>query len=125
MRHEVPAAGRFINDEDVSQRRRVAFIGDEVARRLFSNIPPVGETMRIRGMLFEIVGVLAQKAQLSSYFYQDAYSVFIPHSVARQVWSQDFVDYVVFESVQPGAHQRAVSQIRAVLAERHRFDPPG
>jgi putative ABC transport system permease protein len=123
MRHEVPATGRFINNEDLSQRRRVAFVGDEVARRLFSNIPAVGETIRIRGMSFEVVGVLAQKAQLSSYFYQDSYSVFIPYTVSRQVWSQDYVNYVVFETVQPGAQPRAVKQIRELLAERHRFDP--
>ena len=43
MRSETAEFGRFLNHEDVENHRRVAFLGYEVARRLFSNIPPVGE----------------------------------------------------------------------------------
>ena len=64
MRTETPADGRFINAEDVERRRRVAFLGTEVARNLFGNSPAVGQTIRIRGLSFEVVGVLADKAQL-------------------------------------------------------------
>src|SRR4029077_5681470 len=45
MRAEKPqAGGRFLDEEDVRRRRRVAFIGAEVQRKLFGGIPPVGET---------------------------------------------------------------------------------
>ena len=68
MRSEVPGEGRFINAEDVERRRRVAFVGTDVALKLFGNSPGVGQTIRIKGLSFEVVGVLADKAQLSSYF---------------------------------------------------------
>lgn len=122
MRSEIPAAGRFINAEDVSRRRRVAFVGTEVARKLFSNSPAVGETVRIKGVSFEVVGVLEDKAQLSSYFYPDKMSVFIPYTVIDQLFHQDYIDTLVVQTIAPAFHDQAIRQIRGVLAERHRFD---
>ena len=49
MRSETPLpGGRFLDDEDVRLRRRVAFIGSEVDRKLFAGLPAVGETIRVR-----------------------------------------------------------------------------
>src|SRR3954463_8774976 len=48
MRAEKPqAGGRFLEDDDMRLRRRVAFIGSEVQRKLFAGVQPVGETIRI------------------------------------------------------------------------------
>jgi putative ABC transport system permease protein len=123
MRSEVAEAGRFVSADDVESHRRVAFLGSEIARNLFSNIPPVGERVRINGLTFEIVGVMASKAQISNYFYPDRHSVFVPYTVASQLWAQDWVDNFVVESLSPAVHERAVRSVREVLAARHRFDP--
>jgi putative ABC transport system permease protein len=122
MRSEIPSEGRFINMEDVERRRRVAFLGDEVARNLFGNSPAVGQTIRIRGLSFEVVGVLANKAQLSSYFWPDKRSVFIPHSVTEQLFHQDYLDTIVVQTIAPAFHERGMKQVKDLLAERHRFD---
>jgi putative ABC transport system permease protein len=122
MRSERAAEGRFINAEDVERRRRVAFVGTEVALKLFGNSPAVGQTIRIKGVSFEVVGVLADKAQLSSYFYPDERSVFIPHSVTEQLFHQDYLDTIVVQTIAPQFHDRAMAQVKGVLAERHRFD---
>ncbi len=84
MRTETAEFGRFLNHEDVENHRRVAFLGYEVARRLFSNIPAVGETIRINGVSFEVIGVMPNKAQISNYFYPDKLSVFIPYTVNQR-----------------------------------------
>jgi putative ABC transport system permease protein len=123
MRSEVPSDGRFINTEDVERRRRVAFLGTEVARALFGNSPATGQMVRIRGVSFEVVGVLADKAQLSSYFWPDKRSVFIPHSATEQVFHQDYLDTLVVQTIAPAFHEKGMEQVRATLAERHRFDP--
>ena len=47
-------------------------------RRLFGGLPPVGETIRIAGQPFEIVGVMEEKVQMSNYNSPDKYCVFIP-----------------------------------------------
>ena len=62
-----PGWGRFLNDQDVSEHRRVAFLGAEVHRKLFGRRPAVGETVKIKGLPFEVVGVMEDKVQMSSY----------------------------------------------------------
>jgi putative ABC transport system permease protein len=101
----------------------LVFLGTDVARKLFSNIPPVGETVRIRGLTFEVVGVMEDKAQLSSYFEPDKECVFVPYTTVKQLFNQDYLDYIVVQSIAPQFHDRAMRQVREVLGERHRFDP--
>src|SRR5712691_10974067 len=86
MRSEIPETGRFINAEDVEKGRRVVFIGSEVARKLFGNSSALGQIVRIRGVSFEVIGVLAKKPQLSSYFYPDKYSAFVPYTAIKQIF---------------------------------------
>jgi putative ABC transport system permease protein len=123
MRAEIPGTGRFINAEDVDKRRRVAFLGNDVARKLFSNMSAVGQTVRIAGLSFEVVGVLAQKAQLSSYFYPDSMSVFVPYTTVKQLFNQNYLDYLIYQSISPSQEDVALKQVKEVLAARHQFDP--
>ena len=64
MRTETAETGRFLNADDIENRRRVCFLGYEVAQRLFSSIPPVGETVRINGRSFEVIGVMNYTSDL-------------------------------------------------------------
>ena len=123
MRSETASEGRFINAEDVERRRRVAFVGTDVAEKLFGHSPAVGQVMRIRGVSFEVVGVMMDKAQLSNYFYPDKRSVFIPYTATEQIFHQDYLDTMVVQTIAPSFHEQGIRQVRAVLAERHRFDP--
>jgi putative ABC transport system permease protein len=118
MRSETAEHGRFISGEDVENHRRVCFLGYEVARRLFSNIPAVGQEIRINGLTFEVVGVMPNKAQISNYFYPDKLSVFIPYTVTAR---KDYVDNVLFQALNPGLHEQATKQVRELLATRHHF----
>ncbi|MBP6824223.1 MAG: ABC transporter permease, partial [Acidobacteria bacterium] len=92
MRSEVAEFGRFINAEDIEKQRRVVFLGSEVAKKLFGNSPAVGETIRISGLTFEVIGVLTQKVSFSNYYSPDKYCAFIPFTTVKQLWSQDYVD---------------------------------
>ncbi len=78
IRNEVPAAGRFITQEDLTERRRAAFLGSEVRRKLFGNSDPVGQTLLINNARFTVVGWMEKKLGFSSYFRADDDCVFIP-----------------------------------------------
>ena len=55
LRRMFPApGGRFINQRDIDQRRRVLFLGDEIAARLFGDTPPVGQTVLLDGLSFRV-----------------------------------------------------------------------
>src|SRR5947208_14915350 len=55
--------GRFYGLEDQMQRARVAVIGSEAREKLFSGRNALGEHIRLNGLSFEVVGVLAPKMQ--------------------------------------------------------------
>jgi putative ABC transport system permease protein len=125
MRSEYPAPGqgRFLNGEDVQMHRRVAFIGSEVNRKLFGKAQAVGQSIRVGGMSFEVIGVMRDKAQLSNYFRPDKESIFIPYTVVSQLWYQPWLDVMVWQAVDPLMEPRADRQVRELLAKRHNFNP--
>ena len=123
MRTQPAAAGRFIDAEDVRLQRRVVFLGSTVALKLFGTAPAVGETVRIKGMAFEVIGVQKEKVQLSNYGRPDKESVFIPYTTAGQLWNSEFVNVLVYQAVDPTLDARATRQVRELLGKRLRFNP--
>jgi putative ABC transport system permease protein len=123
MRTQPAAVGRFIDADDVRLGRRVVFLGSEIARRLFGNIPPVGETVRLRGLSFEVIGVQKDKVQLSNYARPDKESVFIPYSTAGQVWNTEFLSVLVYQAVDPALDSKTTAQVKELLGRRLHFDP--
>jgi putative ABC transport system permease protein len=124
MRSEKPqAGGRFLEDDDIRLRRRVAFIGTEVQRKLFGAIPPVGETIRIGGQPFEIVGLMEEKVQLSNYNRPDKYCVFIPWTTMGGLSDNRYVGTFVWQAVSPMLEPKAQLQVRELIAKRYRYNP--
>ena len=82
-------------------QRRVVFIGSEVAQQDFGNVPPVGQTVRLKGMAFEVIGVQKEKVQLSNYGRPDKESVFIPYTTAGQLWNTEFLSDLVYQAMDP------------------------
>jgi putative ABC transport system permease protein len=123
IRSQPAASGRFINADDVRLRRRVVFIGSEVAWKLFGNVPPVGETVRIGGMPFDVIGVQRQKAQLSNYGRPDRQSVFIPHTTAGLLWDTQFLNVLIYQAVDPMLDARTTARVKELLGQRLRFNP--
>jgi putative ABC transport system permease protein len=123
IRNQPAAAGRFIDDEDVRLRRRVVFIGSEVAQRMFGNHPAVGETVRLQGIPFGVIGVQKEKVQLSNYGRPDKESVFIPYTTAGQLWDTEHLDMLVYRAVDPSLAPRTATLVRELLGKRLRFNP--
>jgi len=125
MRNEraAPGQGRFLEGVDLDERRRVAFLGREVARKLFDNRPALGQTIRIAGKPFEVIGVMNDKVQMSSYFSPDRYSIFIPYTVAGEITDGRYLDTLVFQTRNPLQQERAIRQVREELGRRLGFNP--
>ena len=121
IRNEVAAEGRWISPEDLLERRRVVFLGGRLRERLFSGRPAVGETVRISGVRFTVIGTMARKIQLTSYFRTDEESAFIPYTAAGDLWNTRYADVLVFSPVTPSLERQARRQVRAAVAKRQRF----
>ncbi len=123
MRSENPQpGGRFLDDDDVRLRRRVAFIGSEVQRKLFGGVPPTGETIRIGGQPFEIIGVMEDKVQLSSYNRPDRYCIFIPWTTMGGLSDTQYVSTFVWQAVSAPMEPKATRDVREFFANRYRYN---
>lgn len=123
MRSQRASVGRFFDEEDVRLQRRVAFVGSEVARKMFGNVPPLGQTIRIKGMAFQVIGVQKEKVQLSNYQRPDRNCIFIPHTTAGQLWNTEYLNTLVYQAMDATLDTKASAQVKEVLGERLRFDP--
>ncbi|HET7273766.1 MAG TPA: ABC transporter permease, partial [Longimicrobiaceae bacterium] len=87
MRNMYPASGgRFLNPRDQELKRRVAFLGDSIAKRLYPGESAIGKQLLIDGMPFTVVGTMVNKVQSSMNNGPDADRVVIPASVFRTIY---------------------------------------
>jgi putative ABC transport system permease protein len=123
MRTQIPASGRFIDDEDVRLQRRVVFLGSSVALKLFGQVQPVGQAVRLRNVSFEVIGVQKEKVQLSNYGRPDSESVFIPYTTAGQLWNTEYLSVLIYQAADPALDTKVAADVLAVLGQRLRFNP--
>jgi putative ABC transport system permease protein len=123
MRNEVPSLGRFINSSDIVERRRVIFIGARLREKLFGTRNPLGETIKVGGMSFTVIGTMDRKLQMSNYFTSDDESAWIPFTTAGDLYNTRYASVIVFAPVAPQFEKKAQEQVRAVLAKRQGFNP--
>jgi putative ABC transport system permease protein len=123
MRNEIPSDGRWLAADDEVNRRRVVFLGAILRRKLFAGMPAVGETVRIDGTRFTVIGTMDRKFSDSSYFTSDDESAWIPYSTAGDLWDTKTANVMVFEAVAPGLDEKAGQQVLAILAQRQHFSP--
>jgi putative ABC transport system permease protein len=121
MRNEVPIEGRWISPEDIAERRRVAFLGALLRKKLFSGTPAIGQAVRIDGVPFVVVGSMDTKFSDSNYFTSDDESAFIPYTAAADVWDARYASVMLFEPIAPTFESAAMQQVRAAIASRQRF----
>src|SRR6202047_4299248 len=101
MRNEMPLEGRWISQEDIAERRRVAFLGAILRKKLFSGTPAIGALVRINGVPFTVIGSMDTKFSDSNYFTSDDESAFIPYTSAADLWDARFASVMLFEPVAP------------------------
>lgn len=121
IRNEVPSEGRWISPEDFRLRRRVVVLGGRLTQKLFAGRPAVGETVRINGVRFTVIGTMDNKLQFSNYFTSDDESAFIPYTAAGDLWNTRYASVFVFAPVAPQFEPRAKKQVLASVAKRQRF----
>ncbi len=121
--------GRFYDESDVAEGRRVAFMGTDAKKQLFGSRPAIGQFVYLDDIPFTVVGVMSSKKQDSSYDGFDISKIFIPFSAMRR----DFPDkppgtpytfdqlLVVPRDVEH--HEACKGEIRRVLGRLHGFDP--
>lgn len=115
--------GRFLNDRDVAERRRVIVLGNEVKNLLFGDEPAVGREVFVGRTPFTIVGIMAEKTQNSSYNARDEDRAFIPISTYRAVEGDRYISWLLFSPTDPELAPAVIEDVRRVLGRKYQFDP--
>ncbi|RPJ51830.1 MAG: FtsX-like permease family protein [Chloroflexi bacterium] len=114
--------GSFITDEHILGRASVVLIGTDVADKLFGHREGVvGETVRIEGQPFRVIGVLAPRGG-SSFGSQDDIAL-IPFSTAQTRLirrTRDRVDLILVEATTADNVKLATDEVTQILRQRHR-----
>jgi putative ABC transport system permease protein len=122
-RNMTMSSGHWFSAEDYQNKERVAILGSKAAEKLFGEAPPDGETITVNGLQFQIIGELLAKTQISNYNTPDNECVFIPLSTASLLHDIKYPDDIVWMPANPIFREKAVKDVRALLARMHSFTP--
>lgn len=125
MRSMIPQeGGRFLNDLDLAERRRVVFVGDQLKIDLFGEgTDAVGKMVQVDGVPFTVVGVLKSKEQDSSYSGRDKDKAIVPASTFKALYGAREIENFIFQVLDPQKVEGVKKRVIAAAAARHRFDP--
>lgn len=119
IRNHHLVVGRFLDEDDVRDARRVAVLGSYVVRELCLGEWPLGATLEVGGIPFTVVGVLRKKGSTSEGSNEDD-QIVVPVSAAqRRVLNVDFLDRVFVQADSEDALPEAERAIDALLRRRH------
>jgi len=111
--------GRFFEEDEDKGLRRVAVIGRTVAENIFEQDDPIGKTIHIGKVPFEVIGVLSPKGLDINGVDQDD-QIFIPIKTAlRRLFNLTYINAVYIQVKNSNSMNRAGSEIRTILRERH------
>jgi len=129
IRSVAVAQGRFYNDEDNEEGRRVAFLGSDTKKQLFADRDPLGQTIEIAGIPYTVIGVMKAKDQNSDYNGVDIRKIFIPFDAMKKDFPnkppavEHSVSRLLVAPWSLEKHPACVRQIRRTLGRLHNFDP--
>jgi putative ABC transport system permease protein len=122
------AAGRFLDDEDVRDARRVVFIAQKSASILFQGRPMVGQTISINGIDFTVIGVGAKVGRGNNTY--DDEKMYIPITTMLEFFPlkgdnipQDAVNSIQYNPTIKNDNTAADIAVHRVIGQRHDFDP--
>lgn len=124
--------GRWINDDDDAERRRVCVLGREMTRNMFPGRPAVGETVLLNGVRFQVVGVLS----MIGHEEQNATNVriFIPFNTMRELFpltgnnskEGNAISLINYQPRSFDENEIAKAELHRIVARNHgSFDPSG
>ena len=123
MRNLIPQrGGRFINPIDLSEQRRVIFLGDALATNIFGSSDPVGKVVLLNGSPFQVIGVVTKKEQDSSYSGRDNEKAFIPGSTFRAITGRKYINNMVFQAENTAETKELIERVRTAFGQRLRFE---
>jgi putative ABC transport system permease protein len=119
--------GRWLNDQDNGEHRRVAVVGWELLKNVFPGRPAVGATMLLNGIRFDVIGVLAKVGQDGNNGTNAR--IFVPIETMRELFPlkgenvENAVSFINYRPVIKAEHLASKNEVHEIIARRHNFNP--
>jgi len=120
IRNHAVARGRFLREEDLTEKNYVVVIGATVARLLFPNEDPLGQSMLINDQSFRIIGVMEEKGR--TWTIDNDNRVFIPLSVAEDIYRTNKIGLIFVQAQGAETIEKAAEEVRQILLRHHKPD---
>jgi putative ABC transport system permease protein len=114
-------SGEMFNDQDDRATRRVAVVGQTVVRDLFGGTNPLGQTIRVAKVPFEVIGILAAAGVDKNGADQDDQIIVPLRTSLRRVFNVIYVNNIFIQSRSEGQMDLCVGRMKEILRERHRL----
>src|SRR5579871_5509620 len=111
--------GSFFSEADDFTHTRVAVIGSDAKKRLFSGQEAIGQSIRLDGISYQVVGVMKHQIQNGDDNINE--HVYVPYSAMSDLMNTYYLTSVVMEY--EGDHAKVVQAVRQAMAFHHSFDP--
>lgn len=121
LENTIITEGRFINQFDIDEYRKVAVIGKGVVEQVYKDIPPIGTYLNINGIPFKVIGTYRDEGNEREEQY-----IYLPITTGQRVFAgQDYVNNVMITTgdLKLKETNRMTEDIKENLAQTHHFDP--
>jgi len=122
IENQTPKQGRYINDMDLEERRKVAIIGPNVVEGLFSKKEnPIGKWIDVRGIQYKIVGIYDDKGDEG-----EVNRIFIPLTTAQLAYNaKNRLHNIMYTGgdATVKASNQIVEETKNLLSKKYKFDP--
>jgi putative ABC transport system permease protein len=119
--------GRWFNDQDNTEHRRLAVVGWELLKNVFPGRPAVGASMLLNGIRFDIIGVLAKVGQDGNNGTNAR--IFVPIESMRELFPlkgdnlENAISFINYRPLNKAEHLASKAEVHEIIARRHHFNP--
>jgi putative ABC transport system permease protein len=116
------AQGRFFNDSEDTDGRRVVVLGPDVADRLFPGTDPMGQEVRLKGRPFTVAGVMGRRGKVLGLFNLDN-QVMIPMNSLLALYGKKRTVSINVEAIDQEHSDKAMEEVTRVMRQRRNVGP--
>lgn len=124
LRSEDVADGSFFNEEQNVSLARVAVLGADVRNDLFPDEDPLGKTVRIANVPFQVIGTLKSRGAGPAGAALDNIVLIPINTASRRLFNRDYLTMLIAQVKNPDRSSEATEKVAALLRERHHIRPP-
>ena len=119
--------GRWFNEGDNTQHRRVAVVGWELLKNMFPGQPAVGSTILLNDVDFKVIGVVPKIGKEGE--NGTNHRIFVPFETMRNLFplkaqnSENAISFINYRPIKRELHVEAKNEVHTIIGRRHGFDP--